>query len=110
VAQQWIQRSRDNLKQLRQLLETPDQDRLDLLRVMRFTLGALGQSLAGWMQWINSTEVMSNFTQEELEEMERTIMEMVDHFIEYDIKVTEDGVRKGLAKRRVAREAVRFIV
>lgn len=110
MSQEWIQRSGNTLKQLRHLLEAPDQDRLYLVRVMRFALGALNQSLAGWVQWTNSAEIMSSFTQEELEEMTKNITGMVEHFIEYDIKVTEDGVSKGLAKRRVARRGVRFVV
>ena len=108
--QNWIQRSENTLKQLRGLLETPDQDRLDLVRVMRFAFGALGQSLAGWMQWINSPEIMSTFTREELEEMVKTITGMVEALIEYDIKVTDDGMRKGLAKQRAAREGIRFVI
>jgi len=34
---------------------------------------------------------------------------MVEEFIEYDIKVTEEGMRKGLAKRR-ARQGIRFVI
>jgi len=110
MSQNWIPRSQSTLKQLRQLAGTPDQDRLDLVRVMRFAFGALGQSLAGWMQWINSPEIMSTFTRDELEEMARTITGMVERFIEYDIKITEEGMRKGLAKRKAAREGVRFVI
>jgi len=108
--QNWTQRSENTLKQLRQLIETPDQDRLDLVRVMRFAFGALGQSLAGWMQWINSPEIMSTFTREELEEMVKTITGMVEALIEYDIKVTDEGMRKGLAKQRASREGIRFVI
>ena len=108
--QNWIQRSEDTLKQLRQLIQTPDQDRLDLVRVMRYAFGALGQSLAGWMQWINSPEIMSNFTQDELEEMAKTITGMVEGVIEYDLKITEEGMRKGLAKRRAAGQSIRFVI
>jgi len=108
--QNWIQRSEDTLKQLRQLTKTPDQDRLDLVRVMRYAFGALGQSLAGWMQWINSPEIMSNFTRDELEEMTKTITGMVEGVIEYDLKITEEGMRKGLAKRRAAGQGTRFVI
>ena len=108
--QNWMQRSENTLKRLRQLIETPDQDRLDFVRVMRFTFSALGQSLAGWMQWINSPEIMSTFTRDELEEMAKTITGMVEQFIEYDVKITEEGMRKGLEKQRAAREDIRFVI
>jgi len=110
VSQNWMQRTENTLKQLRDLKESPDQDRLDLVRVMRFSFSALGQSLAGWMQWINSPEIMSTFDQEELGEMTKTITSMVEQFMEYDMKITEEGMRKGLAKQRAAREGVRFVI
>jgi hypothetical protein len=110
MSQNWMQRSENTLKQLKNLMENPEQDRLDLVRVMRFAFGALGQSLAGWMQWISSPEIMSTFDQNELEEMTRTITTMVEQFMEYDIKMTEEGMRKGLAKQRATREGVRFVI
>lgn len=108
--QDWTQRSDKTLKRLRQLTEASEQDRLDLVRAMRFAFGSLGQSLAGWMQWINSPEIMSNFTRDELEEMVKTISGMVEGFIEYDVKITAEGMRKGLAKRRDSGQVVRFVI
>lgn len=110
MSQNWMQRTEDTLKQLKKLIETPDQDRLDLVRVMRFAFSALGQSLAGWMQWVNSPEIMSTFSGDELEEMTKTVAGMVEQFMEYDIKITEEGMRKGLAKQRAAREGIRFVI
>ncbi|MBS7651638.1 MAG: DUF2153 family protein [Candidatus Bathyarchaeia archaeon] len=108
--QDWIQRSENTLKQLRRLIETQDMDRLELVRVMRFALAALGQSLAGWMQWINSPEIMSTFTRDELENMAKTIAGMVEQFIEYDVKITEEGMRKGLEKQRAGELGPRFVI
>ena len=110
MSQNWMQRTENALKQLRHLMEPTEQDRLDLVRVMRFAFGALGQSLAGWMQWINSPEIMSNFTRDELEEMAKMLTGIVEQFIEYDVKITEEGVRKGLAKRRAAERGIRFVI
>jgi hypothetical protein len=98
--QNWIQRSENTLKQLRELMENPDPDRLELVRVIRFSLGALNQSLHGWMQWVSSPEIMSNFTKEELEEMTKKITGIVDQFITYDIETTNTGILKGLNKQR----------
>jgi len=110
MEQNWIERSENTLKQLKELLQTPEQDRLELVRIMRFAFGALGQSLAGWMQWVNSPEIMSTFTRSELEEMTKTITGMVEQFLEYDIKITEEGMRKGLEKQRAANQGVRFVI
>ena len=95
-----MERSEKTLEELRKLREKKDQDRLDRVRIMRFAFMALGQSLAGWMQWVNSPEVMSNFTKEELEEMSQTILSMVEKFVEYDIEITNEGMQKGVAKQR----------
>ncbi|MGQ9680400.1 MAG: DUF2153 family protein [Candidatus Bathyarchaeia archaeon] len=108
--QNWVERSENTLKQLKQLLQTSDQDRLELVRIMRFAFGALGQSLAGWMQWVNSPEIMSSFTKSELEEMTKVITGMVEQFLEYDIKITEEGMRKGLEKQRAASQGIRFVI
>ena len=108
--QNWMKRSENTLKRLKKLSEASEQDRLDLVRVMRFAFGSLGQSLAGWMQWISSPEIMSNFTRDELGEMAKTITGMVEEFLEYDIKLTEEGMRKGLAKQRASAQGVRFVI
>ena len=109
--QNWVQRSENTLKQLKGLMENTDQDRLELVRVMRFSFGALGQSLAGWMQWVNSPEIMSSFTKEELEEMTKKITDMVEQFVTYDIEITSTGTRKGLAKQREnEQQGLRFVI
>ncbi len=109
--QNWIQRSENTLKQLKGLMDNPDQDRLELVRVMRFSFGALGQSLAGWMQWVNSPEIMSSFNKEELEEMAKKLTSMVEQFVTYDIEITSTGTRKGLAKQREnEQQGLRFVI
>jgi len=105
----WIDRSEKTVEQLRALKEKRDMDRLDLLKSMRFSFGALSQSLGGWMQWVNSPEVMSQFNRDELQEMSDKIIEMVTDFIEYDVDVTNRGVQKGLGKQREEDQA-RFVI
>jgi hypothetical protein len=107
----WLQRSEKTLEQIKGLMESPEQDRLELVRVMRVAFGALGHSLGGWMQWINSPEIMSSFTQEELQEMAKTLTDMVTGFLAYDIEMTNKGMQKGLAKQRQAnQQQVRFVI
>ncbi len=109
--QDWIQRSENALKQLRGLMENPDQDRLELVRVMHFSFGALNQSLHGWMQWVSSPEIMSNFTNEELEVMAKKITGIVEQFITYDIETTNTGILKGLEKQgEKEQKGTRFVI
>ncbi len=105
----WIDRSKKTLDMLIELREKRNQDRLDLVRTMRYGFGALSHSLGGWMQWVNSPEVMSQFTQEELQEMSDTILDMVTKFVEYDRDITDFGMKKGLGKQR-EEEPSRFII
>jgi hypothetical protein len=105
----WIDRSQKTLDQLNAIKEQRDLDRLDLVKGMRFSFGALSQSLGGWMQWVNSPEIMSQFTQQELLEMSDQIIEMVTKFIEYDRDITDYGMQKGLGKQR-EEDPNRFVI
>jgi hypothetical protein len=78
---------------------------------MRFSFGALNQSLHGWMQWVSSPEIMSNFTKEELEEMAKKISGIVEQFITYDIETTNTGILKGLDKQgEKEQKGTRFVI
>ncbi len=105
----WIDRSEKTIEQLKILKGNREMDRLDLLKAMRFSFGALSQSLGGWMQWVNSPEVMSQFTRDELQGMSDTVIDMVVGFIEYDMDVTNQGMQKGLGKQRED-EQNRFVI
>ena len=98
----WIQECRQYLKVLDELVTAKDRDRLDLVRAMRTSLSALNHSLWGWIQYVNNPDIMGKFTREELEEMEKMINEFARNFIDYDIKITQLGTKKGLdeIKRR----------
>jgi len=89
----WIVGCRKILENLRKNASRKDKDRLDLVKSIRYSMRALNRSLMGWWQWVNSPEMMANFTREELEEMDRTLNQYVTSFIEYDIKMTSLGSR-----------------
>ena len=84
-------------------------DRLEIVTAMRFSFGALSQSLGGWMQWVNSPEIMSQFTREELLDINDKLIEMVKDFVEYDRDITDFGMQKGLGKQR-DEEPNRFVI
>ncbi|MBT3283999.1 DUF2153 family protein [Candidatus Bathyarchaeota archaeon] len=105
----WNDRLQKTLEQLENLKSQRDLDRLDLVKNMRFSFGALSQSLGGWMQWVNSPEVMSQFTQEEMLEMSDQLIDMVTKFVEYDQEITDSGLQKGLGKQR-EEEPNKFVI
>ena len=105
----WIERSQKTVDQLKKIKEKRDMDRLEIITAIRFSFGALSQSLGGWMQWVNSPEIMSQFTRKELLDMSDKLIDMVTEFVEYDRDVTDYGMQKGLGKER-EEDPNRFVI
>jgi hypothetical protein len=104
MSSDWIQSSKKVLEQIRTLEQKEDKDRLDYVRSLRFVIIASNRSLAGWMQWANNPDIMTQFAKEELDEMNQKLTEFTCSFIEYDLEITKKGEEKGLgAKRRAKR-------
>jgi hypothetical protein len=105
LSERWIQVSEKVLDQIKRLEEAKERDRLELVRSMRFMLSALQRSLLGWMQWVNNPDIMTRFTQEDLEEMNKKLSEFTRSFIDYDLEATELGAQKGLkAEKKVKKK------
>ena len=107
--QGWIERTQKTVDQLQKIKEKRDMDRLEIITALRFSFGALSQSLGGWLQWVNSPEIMSQFTREELMEMSDKLIDMVTKFVEYDRDITDYGMQKGLGKQR-EEDPNRFVI
>jgi len=84
------------LNELKHLEDTKDKDRLELVTSLRFMLSVLQRSLIGWTQWVGNPDIMTIFSQEDLETMTKTLSEFTRSFVEYDLKMTSLGVKKGL--------------
>ena len=100
MSERWVQRGERILERIKSLETSKERDRLELIRSMGFVLRALWNSVQGWMQWINNPDIMTKFSQEELDEMNKTITEYVKSFIEYDVKISKQGIQKGIDRRR----------
>ncbi len=96
MSERWIQVSKKILDQIKRLEEAKERDRLELVRSIRFMLNTLQRSLLGWMQWVNNPDIMTRFTQEDLEKMNKTLSEFTRSFIEHDLEATNLGVQRGL--------------
>ena len=112
----WIQVSKNIIKQLKRLEDTKDKDRLEMVRSLRFVLGVLQRSLVGWTQWVGNPDIMTIFSQEDLENMTRTLSGFTRSFVEYDLKITSMGAEKGLKspkkvkKKQSTEQTERFYV
>lgn len=96
MSERWIQVSEKILSQLKRLEEAKEKDRLEYVRSIRFMLSALQRSLLGWMQWVNNPDIMTRFTQEDLESINKKLSDFARSFIEYDLEATKLGAQRGL--------------
>ncbi len=111
MSERWVRECESILKRIREAAKMTPKDRLEVVRLMRFTLYAIHRSVLGWLGWVNNPDVMSEFSKEELEEMNKFLSNFAESFIEYDAKVTGRGSEKGLApKKKKEREMEGFYV
>ena len=96
MSERWIQVSEKILDQIKRLEEAKERDRLELVRSLRFMLSTLQRSLLGWIQWVNNPDIMTRFTQEDLESINKKLSDFARSFIEYDLEATKLGAERGL--------------
>jgi len=94
LSEMWIQTSKRILDQIKKMEDEAEKDRLELVRSIRFMLASVHRSLLGWMQWVNNPDIMTRFSKEDLEEMNKKLAEFTRSFIEYDLEVTRKGQGK----------------
>lgn len=102
MSEMWIQHSEKILKHIKESGANEEKDRLDYIKSIRFMLNALNRSLVGWIQWINNPDVMTKFTEEELEDVNKILADLICSFIEYDLKISRMGAEKRLKARKMA--------
>jgi HSP20 family molecular chaperone IbpA len=78
---------------IKELSERKNVNKFDHINSIRFSLCAIARSINGWQNWIHDPQIMSVFSKEELEEIEKILSDFTKYFIEYDIKMTEKGSR-----------------
>ena len=89
MSEGWIQESEELLRRMKELSSKEKRDRLEIVSSMLFTLDLLERSLHGWRVWIRNLSLMSQFTLEELVEMEMSLEKQIQPFIEYDIEASK---------------------
>ena len=116
LSEGWIRVSERIIEQLKQLEDTKGKDRLEMVRSLRFVLSVLQRSLIGWTQWVSNPDIMTIFSQQDLENMTKTLSEFTRSFVEYDLKMTSLGAEKGLkapkkvTKKQTEERSERFYV
>ena len=89
LTERWIGQSENLLKTIEKLSTKKERDRLEIISSMILALNALDRSVHGWRSWIGSLRLMSRFTEDELREIEESLVKIVRDFVEYDVAVTQ---------------------
>jgi hypothetical protein len=96
LSEKWINASKRLRKELKCLEETKEQDRLELVKSLCLTLYALQRSLMGWMELANNPDMLTRFTHEDLEDINKKLLQFSRSFLEYTLEATKLGTKKGL--------------
>jgi hypothetical protein len=99
----WVQDCKTILDEIKKLEDVKGRDRLDMVRVIRFTLHALQRSVSGWLQWADNPDIMANFSLEELREINKNLGKLTRSFVEYDAEITSITEKDLTAKEKKAR-------
>jgi len=99
----WVQDCKRILDKIKRMENVKGQDRLDLVRNIRFTLHALQRSLSGWIDWVDNPDIMANFSLEELLEIKKNLAKITQSFVEYDAEITSLAEKDLTAKEGEAR-------
>ena len=89
MSERWIKESEQLLRKMDELSLTENKDRLETIKSIIFAVTILERSIDGWKHWIGSLSLMSQFTLEELTEIEATLKKHIQSFVEYDIEATK---------------------
>ena len=90
----WVNDCQRILSEIKSSKKDKGQDRLDMVRTIRFTILALQRSVTGWMQWAENPDIMAQFSLDELTEINRNLADLVCNFVDYDAKITGTQEKK----------------
>ncbi len=94
LSERWIGESEQLLRRMKELSSKEKRDRLEVINSLLFTLNILERSIQGWRAWIGNLSVMSQFTLDELTEIEQALEKQTQVIIEYDVEATKKWMDK----------------
>jgi hypothetical protein len=101
----WVNDCQKILNEIKKSEKVEGQDRLDMVRTIRFTILALQRSVTGWMQWADNPDIMAQFSLDELVEINKNLAKLVSAFVDYDAKIT--GSQEKKIEKKIRKEAAR---
>jgi hypothetical protein len=100
----WVNDCQKILKEIKKSEKVEGQDRLDMVRTIRFTILALQRSVSGWMQWADNPDIMAQFSLDELVEINKNLAKLVSAFVNYDAKIT--GSQEKKIEKKIRKEGI----
>ena len=101
----WVNDCQRILKEIKKSEKLEGQDRLDMVRTIRFTILALQRSVTGWMQWADNPDIMAQFSLDELGEINKNLADLVCAFVDYDAKIT--GNQEAKIEKKIRKESIK---
>ncbi len=101
----WVNDCQRILDEIKKSAKVANQDRLDIVRTIRFTILALQRSVTGWMQWADNPDVMAQFSLDELVEINKNLADLVCAFVDYDAKIT--GSQEKKVEKKIRKESIK---
>jgi len=101
----WVNDCQRILDEIKKSAKVAGQDRLDMVRTIRFTILALQRSVTGWMQWANNPDVMAQFSLDEMVEINKNLADLVCAFVDYDAKIT--GTQEKKVETKIRNESIK---
>lgn len=101
----WVNDCQRILDEIKKSAKVANQDRLDMVRTIRFTILALQRSVTGWMQWADNPDVMAQFSLDELVEIHKNLADLVCAFVDYDAKIT--GSQEKKVEKKIRKESIK---
>jgi len=101
----WVNDCQRILDEIKKAEKVEGQDRLDIVRTIRFTILALQRSVTGWMQWADNPDIMAQFSLDELAEINKNLSKLVCAFVDYDAKIT--GSQEKKIEKNIKRETIK---
>lgn len=89
MSERWVEESEQLLRRMKELSSKEKRDRLEIVSSILFSLDILERSLYGWRLWVRNLSMMTQFTVDELMEIENTLEKQIQTFVEYDIEASQ---------------------
>ena len=105
MERRWVNDCQRILNEIKKSEKVEGHDRLDMVRIIRFTILALQRSVTGWMQWADNPDIMAQFSLDELTEINKNLADLVCAFVDYDAKIT--GSQEKKIEKKIRKEAIK---